>query len=468
MKALTDNKEAVILFMNLLKALVTGEPYNFDIIPEEKVWKGLRALCAHHNMYPIIYEQLCLTGVFENMEADGEIDSFTEAALDLGTEPSSEKNCRNSKNSDNKQNYQFLYEEFLYKEKEHFRLRAFRMIVMQMNRTMALEDYYKDILEIGVKTLLVKGLVLRDCWPDGNLRISGDEDFLIRPEDYHTLKEFFLDRGFRMEKEESEKGLPDEMGFAKKDEDVFYEVHRTLFSENSAFFSRFNDVFKDAFSDAISFQRGEYYFYTLDPTRHLFFVLSHMLKHFVMGGVGIRQLIDILMFIRRYDKQIDRRGFGRLLEDFGLQIYWVNLMEIARLYLGFEADDYGMQFFGDIIPDPADMLEDMLDAGIFGGTSIERMHSANITLETTRNHGLAGRLKGIWVSLFPGREYMEQRYPANKGSKWFLPKAYIRRFVDYATSQGNKKSMDASRESALKIGMQRSNLLKKYKIHCRE
>ena len=466
MKPLTENKESVTLFLNLLKALVTGEVYRFEEIPAEPVWKGLRALCVHHNMYAIIYEQLCLTGVFENVEADGDIDSVIESALDLGTEPSSAKNSRNStnsKSSDNKLTYQFLY-----KVKEYFRLRAFKMIVMQMNQTMALEDYYKDILDIGVKPLLVKGLVLRDCWPDGNLRISGDEDFLIRPQDYHKLKDYFLERGFTQDKVEPEKGLPDEMGFEKKEEGVYYEVHRTLFSEKSAYFSRLNDVFQDAFSDAIGFGRGDYYFYSLDPTRHLFFVVSHMLKHFVMGGVGIRQLIDIFMFIRRYDQQIDRARFKGLLQDFGLEVYWINLMEIGRLYLGFEAEDYNMQLFEGVKPDPADMLIDMLDAGIFGGTSIERMHSANITLEAAHRQGLSGRLRGIMRALFPGRAYMEQRYPLDKDKKWFLPAAYVKRLADYASRRSHRKEMDASQESALKIGMQRADLLEKYKIHCQE
>ena len=456
MKSLTDNRNSVLLFMHLLRALVTGEPYHFDIIPEEKVWRGLRALSAYHNMDAIIYEQLCLAGMFENVKADDETDSITESGSDLGPDLIPEQ--INKKN------------QFLFREKEHFRLRAFRMIVLQMNRTMALEDYYKDILDTGVKPLLVKGLVLRDCWPDGNMRISGDEDFLIRAEDYPTIKKFFLSRGFKQDKEEPgpEEGLPDEIGFQKRDEDVYYEVHRTLFSEKSAFFSRFNDVFEDAFSDVAGFQRENYCFYTLDPTRHLFFVLSHMLKHFVMGGVGIRQLIDILMFIRKYDQQIDRIRFKSLLQNFGLQVYWINLMEIGRLYLGFEAADYNMQFFNGIKPDPADMLIDMLDAGIFGRTSIERMHSANITLEAARRQGLSGRLRGIVRALFPGMTYMEQRYPFVKNKKWLMPAAYIKRFEDYASNRKVRKEEDPSEDSAFTIGMQRACLLDKYQIHCQE
>ena len=455
MKSLTDNRESVLLFMHLLRALVMGEPYHFDTLPEEKVWKGLRALSAYHNMDAIIYEQLCLSGVFENVEADEEADEEPDEEIDFITESVSDSGEAISlKKVDNNKM-------LLYKEKEHFRLRAFRMIVLQMNRTMALEDYYKDILDTGVKPLLVKGLVLRDCWPDGNMRISGDEDFLIRAEDYPGLKKFFLSRGFKQDKEEPgpDEGLPDEMGFFKRDEDVYYEVHRTLFSEKSAFFSRFNDVYEDAFSDAAYFQRENYYFYTLDPTRHLFFVLSHMLKHFVMGGVGIRQLIDILMFIRKYDQQIDRVRFKCLLQDFGLQVYWTNLMEIGRLYLGFEAADYHMQLFKGIEPDPSEMLTDMLDAGIFGGTSIERMHSANITLESARIQGVPGRLRGIMRALFPGRAYMEQRYPSVKGKRWLMPAAYIRRFADYVSSRKMRKEADSGEDSAFKIGMQRARLL---------
>ena len=424
---LTDQQESVTLFLNLLKALVTGEPYCFTSIPSETVWRGLRALCNYHNLNAIIYEQLRLSGIFEDCKPD----------QDSGLS-----------------------------QKEYFRLRAFRLIMMQMNRTMAFEDYYEEILKLGIKPLVVKGLILRDCWPDGNMRISGDEDLLIQEEDYPKLRSFFLSRGFKQDKEEPrpEEDLPDEMGFEKADEDIYYEVHRLLFSEDSVYFSRFNELYKDAFLDAEKCERGQYQFYTLNPTRHLFFIVSHMLKHFVMGGVGIRQLIDIIMFIRTYDQKIDRVWFKSLLQDFGLEVYWINLLEISRVYLGFEAAEYGMQFFESVEPDSADMLADMLDAGIFGGTSIERMHSANITLEAAQKHGMSGRVKGIWRALFPGRTYMERRYPLCKRSKWFLPAAYLRRFVDYACMRKKRLNVDAGDESALRIGMQRAALLEKYKI----
>ena len=80
MKSLTDNRESVLLFMHLLRALVMGEPYHFDTLPEEKVWIGLRALSAYHNMDAIIYEQLCLSGVFENVKADEEADGRAPAS----------------------------------------------------------------------------------------------------------------------------------------------------------------------------------------------------------------------------------------------------------------------------------------------------------------------------------------------------------------------------------------------------
>ena len=105
------------------------------------------------------------------------------------------------------------------------------------------------------------------------------------------------------------------------------------------------------------------------------------------------------------------------------------------------------------------MLTDMLDAGIFGGTSIERMHSANITLESARIQGVPGRLRGIMRALFPGRAYMEQRYPSVKGKRWLMPAAYIRRFADYVSSRKMRKEADSGEDSAFKIGMQRARLL---------
>lgn len=42
-----------------------------------------------------------------------------------------------------------------------------------------------------------------------------------------------------------------------------------------------------------------------DACDHLIFLLLHAFKHFISSGVGVRQLCDIALWMRRFGAQID-------------------------------------------------------------------------------------------------------------------------------------------------------------------
>ena len=102
------------------------------------------------------------------------------------------------------------------------------------------------------------------------------------------------------------------------------------------------------------------------------------------------------------------------------------------------------------------MLLDMLDGGIYGKSSEERMHSANITLQAGASDG---KSSGILKSLFPDWEYMRRRYPYLEDRKWLLAYAWLCRITDYG-----KKKKGRGMQDAVRVGNRRVALLQEYGI----
>ena len=109
------------------------------------------------------------------------------------------------------------------------------------------------------------------------------------------------------------------------------------------------------------------------------------------------------------------------------------------------------------------MLTDLLSGGLYGASDMSRKHSSNITLDAVVA-GKKGKKKrnSIMLSLFPSKEKLENRYQYLKARPYLLPFAWAERIVKYSKETRTVKNNKAT--DSLKIGSERVELLRKYKI----
>ena len=138
---------------------------------------------------------------------------------------------------------------------------------------------------------------------------------------------------------------------------------------------------------------------------------------------------------------------------------------IGEKYLTFDADKASYpKYWRDIKVDETAMLEDLLDSGVYGGGTMSRKHSSNITLEAVAAEKQGKKAKsGFIASVFPSAEKLSGRYPYLKEKPFLLPIAWADRILKYRkeTATGNS---DNSATEALKIGKERIELMKQYGI----
>ncbi len=326
--------------------------------------------------------------------------------------------------------------------------------IFQTIRTENFLRIYQQMLTEGFMPLVFKGIVCRNTYPNPDLRLSGDEDIFIEKKDQKRMDTFLINQGFVREGDYSDD--EDEIGYRSQALSLYLEVHVLLFSKDSPY-SFFNDYFSDVFEHKVSIDMQGRTIYTLDYTKHLIYLLTHSYKHFVHGGFGIRQVCDMIMFMHTYYEYIDYQEVDAFMNQYSLDCFWSNLLDIGRQYLGFDEEKAHYHIKGDYI-DSDDLLMDLMQSGIYGRSSFERTHSANMTLEAIGSNS-SSTTRSIMKSLFPSPSYIKSSYNYVKKYPILLPIGYIHRIISYLIS---KQSHD--KQSSVEIGKQRISLLKKYRI----
>ena len=339
-----------------------------------------------------------------------------------------------------------------------------RQVMVQNRKTEEFLALYRKLTDQGLTPVVVKGIICRELYREPDYRSSGDEDVLIPAEQFRRCAEIFEDNRMKMPILDKDPDKEGELTYCHADGMLRIELHKELFPSESEVYGSLNASFKNVFERKICVKIHGCRIYTMCYTDHLLYLILHAFKHFLHSGFGIRQVCDIAIFAQSYGPEIDWQYLLEKCEEIHADVFAASLFDIAEKYLGLDPlKACRMEKWRQIRVDGEDLLEDLLDGGVFGDSSMSRKHSSNITLQA-----VAERRKGkradvsMMRSLFPDRKYMERTYTYLKKYPVLLPAAWIFRIRGYLKE--TKKSSENSVRASIRIGSQRVDLMKKYKI----
>lgn len=312
----------------------------------------------------------------------------------------------------------------------------------------------------GLRPIVVKGIVCRSLYPKGDLRRSCDEDMLVPAEEIPHIAEIFKREGLKCAEDETKEA--EELAFASERTPLRVELHGKPFPSASDAYGHFNEYFTDVYSRAVTDVNSGVR--TMCPTDHLFYLICHALKHFMHSGFGIRQICDIVLFAEKFGGEIDWQLIYKHCSELRAEKFAAAVLCIGRDKLGFDLSRacIGGEWTELIdASDPEAMLDDVFDAGSYGGSTDERLRSSNITLEAASSANSGKRRRtSVAASLFPSAKKLSGRYPYLKKAPFLLPVAWISRTVSYAFEPHSVRRGTRS----LDIGSRRLCLLEKYGI----
>ena len=247
----------------------------------------------------------------------------------------------------------------------------------------------------GLQPLVVKGIVCRSLYPQPEHRPSSDEDLLIRQEDFPKIHEAMRKAGFSLVDPDQEIDSAFEVSYQHPDNHLYIEIHKALFPPTSDAYGDLNECFEGAFLRSVTQSIYGVTFHTLGYTDHLLYLILHAFKHFLHSGFGIRQVCDILLFSKAFREQIDWTVIQKKLTAVHAMNFAVAIFRIGEVYLKIDTDTekcFSYEHLRDVDPKP--LLKDILEGGLYGASSMVRLHSSNMTLHAALERKERGERSG--------------------------------------------------------------------------
>ena len=407
------------MFLPALKAALKNEKVSWSEELELQDWIELFRIATTHQVLPLIYEAVYDCSAARNMEPQ----VFMSA-----------------------------------------KQQTIRSVMLQTMKTNEFLGLFQHLQKAGVQALVVKGIVCRNLYPNPDYRMSGDEDVLIPEEEFELCHQAMLDYGMQPADPTQDIQSEHEVPYGKPGSPIYIELHKCLFPPESTAYGDLNRFFKNVHDRAIKLSVDGKQVVTMGYTDHLFYLICHAFKHFLHSGFGIRQVCDIVLFANAYGKEIDWIRILQQCREIHADLFTAALFQIGQKYLTFDPSRAGYpQEWQEIQVDEQLMLDDLLEAGIYGDGTMSRKHSSNITLNAVSAQKQGKKSDhSVLKTLFPTAKSMEGRYPYLKKHPYLLPVAWISRILKY--HQETSKSRDNGAAQAVSIGNQRIELFREYHI----
>ena len=188
----------------------------------------------------------------------------------------------------------------------------------------------------GIYTLLVKGQGIAQCYERPLWRASGDVDFFLSDDNYNRAKELLAPIASVVEKEyarEKHQGMTID-GFV-------VELHGTLYCGLSSKIEKGLDEIKKAvfFDGKVrSWMNDKTQVFLPNADEDVVYVFTHMLQHFYIEGLGLRQICDWTRLLWAFKDSLNYRLLESRLLKMGLMTEWKAFGAFAVNYLGMPAE----------------------------------------------------------------------------------------------------------------------------------
>lgn len=208
-------------------------------------------------------------------------------------------------------------------------------IMADQNKSM--NEFVASLIETlsknDIHPILVKGQGIAQCYEKPLWRASGDVDLLLSEQDYEKAKKVLLPSAIdvgREYKSFKHQGMTMQGGYV-------VELHGTMHSRLSKRVDRgIDEAQKDVFFgvNVRSWQNGNMQIFLPGPDNDVIFVFTHILHHFYIEGIGLRQICDWCKLMWTYRDSLNHGLLEKRIRKMGLMSEWRAFAAFVVEYLG--------------------------------------------------------------------------------------------------------------------------------------
>ncbi len=294
----------------------------------------------------------------------------------------SQKNCKSEKIKDN------IYKDYC------------EQIVKDTNQEIETEKILNALDKNNIKTLVVKGTIMKNIYPQNYMRKMCDIDILVDKGDFKKASQIIENMGYN-KFYNHEKHIV----FTKQPL-IMIEMHRMLILKRDVGY----EYFKNVWSLCEKYKKYKN-IYQLNKEDAYIFCILHMLIHFKFTGITIKDMLDVYLYNEKYKDNLDYKKIDEVFCNLGLKEFENNIKEIAYKWFDKEqVDDFNE-----------------VEEYILRGES--NKNKVNYDLSESE-----GKLNYIKKLLFPKLDIMKEKYPVLKKAPALLPVMWCSRiFKDIFT-----------------------------------
>ncbi|MBR2870275.1 MAG: nucleotidyltransferase family protein [Clostridia bacterium] len=269
------------------------------------------------------------------------------------------------------------------------------------------------LIEQNIPFIPLKGVVIREYYPQQAQRSSCDIDVLVKEEQIESIVDAICENlGYTCDKK---RGFHDYSLMAPGD--VSLELHFSLKENRKNIDGLLEKVWE--YAKPVG-KTSEHY---LTSEFLLFHIVAHASYHFLSGGCGVKPIMDIYILKERLD--IDSDVFNSFLEQCSLTVFYNSLLKLAEVWLNGKEHDQLTQRMSDYI----------LSGGVYG------TRENSIAIHYAKNKT---KRKYILSRIFLPYELLCTRYKVLRKHKWLYPFCQVARW--FALLFNKKKLKNAKKE----------------------
>lgn len=294
--------------------------------------------------------------------------------------------------------------------------------IEQSKHISGLSIVFNKIIEENIPVIVLKGLVVRDFYPQPDQRTMSDADILVHKDDVEKVKNLLIDMGYIfLEDHKASHHIA-----LVHHRYPMIEVHWNLFKRDG-FSNELEHYERLIWKRAIKVNVGKAEVLSLSYEDLALHLCMHMAAHLAATGFGVRQLCDLVVLVEKKGEEIDWNSFIMKARMYGFEkfslIMFLLCKELFQMEIPKELEVKSVNNKKYV----AALIDEIFEAGVHGKKEMANQFATQVTFnfEDKDSNPTLGAIKRYFRFIFPRIDDMSDKYSYAKKIKILAPIAWI-------------------------------------------
>lgn len=297
---------------------------------------------------------------------------------------------------------------------------VFNTGVGQIRSINNLSDIFQCFENENIPLIVLKGLVVRDFYPQPEQRSMCDADVLIHKEDLEKTKDLLIGMGYILDDHEASHHIK-----------LFHRIYPVIevhwhIIKRDGFNGNIEEFEKNIWENAINVNVGKTQVLSLGYEDLALHLCMHMAAHLASSGFGLRQLCDLVLLVEKKGQVINWNDFLSKARKYGFERFSKIIFNVCNKLFNMDipkeiGDEINHDKYINLL------INEIVEAGVHGKKDMVNSFGNQLAFnfKDKDNNATVGAIKRFLQFIFPQVENMSDKYHYAKKVKLLIPIAWI-------------------------------------------